>query len=115
MTLIGDVMLDRYHHGYSNNLNSTAPVPVLRVTNSEESPGAAAHIARGLFSLGLSVDFFSSVGDDQEGKTIIDTLAKEGIATNGIIRADFLGGSDQICDERAYVWVKARMLEGNLN
>ena len=27
----------------------------------------------------------------------------------------FLGGSDQICDERAYVWVKARMLEGNLN
>jgi len=87
VTLIGDVMLDRYHHGYSNNLNSTAPVPVLRVTNSEESPGAAAHIARGLFSLGLSVDFFSSVGDDQEGKTIIDTLAKEGIATNGIIRA----------------------------
>ena len=40
VTLIGDVMLDRYHHGYSNNLNSTAPVPVLRVTNSEESPGA---------------------------------------------------------------------------
>ena len=53
VTLIGDVMLDRYHHGYANNLNSTAPVPVLKITSSEESPGAAAHIARGLHSLGL--------------------------------------------------------------
>ena len=86
MTLIGDVMLDRYHHGYSNNLNSTAPVPVLRVTNSEESPGAAAHIARGLFSLGLRVDFYSSVGDDDEGDVIIETLSSEGIQTDGIIR-----------------------------
>tara|TARA_B100000927_G_scaffold284654_1_gene273833 strand:+ start:16965 stop:18011 length:1047 start_codon:yes stop_codon:yes gene_type:complete len=85
VTLIGDVMLDRYHHGYSNNLNSTAPVPVLRVTNSEESPGAAAHIARGLFSLGLNVDFYSSVGDDEEGATIIETLSGEGIETGGII------------------------------
>ena len=85
VTLIGDVMLDRYHHGYSNNLNSTAPVPVLRVTNSEESPGAAAHIARGLFSLGLNVDFYSSVGDDEEGATIIETLSGEGIETEGII------------------------------
>jgi len=86
VTLIGDVMLDRYHHGYSNNLNSTAPVPVLRVTNSEESPGAAAHIARGLFSLGLRVDFYSSVGDDDEGDVIIETLSSEGIPTDGIIR-----------------------------
>ena len=28
VTLIGDTMLDRYHHGFANNLNSTAPVPV---------------------------------------------------------------------------------------
>ena len=26
VTLIGDTMLDRYHHGFANNLNSTAPV-----------------------------------------------------------------------------------------
>ena len=88
VTLIGDVMLDRYHHGYSNNLNSTAPVPVLRVTNSEESPGAAAHIARGLFSMGLNVDFYSSVGDDDEGDLIIETLSSEGIQTDGIIRVE---------------------------
>ena len=31
VTLIGDVMLDRFHHGYANNLDSTAPVPVLKI------------------------------------------------------------------------------------
>ena len=31
VTLIGDIMLDRYHHGYSNRLISTAPVPVLKI------------------------------------------------------------------------------------
>ena len=70
VTLIGDIMLDRYHHGYSNRLISTAPVPVLKILRSEESPGAAAHIARGLNSLGLNVSIFSSVGDDREGDFI---------------------------------------------
>ena len=108
VTLIGDVMLDRYHHGYSNNLNSTAPVPVLRVTNSEESPGAAAHIARGLFSMGLNVDFYSSVGDDDEGDLIIETLSSEGILTDGIIRVEdrktltkirFYGSRENLLDQ----------------
>ena len=45
VTLIGDTMLDRYHHGFANNLNSTAPVPVLKILNSEESPGASSHLS----------------------------------------------------------------------
>tara|TARA_B100001029_G_scaffold179392_1_gene188725 strand:- start:2796 stop:3854 length:1059 start_codon:yes stop_codon:yes gene_type:complete len=84
VTLIGDVMLDRYHHGYANNLNSTAPVPALRIIRSEESPGAAAHIARGLNSLGMDVDFFSCVGDDDEGSKIIEMISGDGISTDGI-------------------------------
>ena len=106
VTLIGDVMLDRYHHGYANNLNSTAPVPALRVIYSEESPGAAAHIARGLSSLGLSVDLHSSVGD--EGKCIIKTLSEDGIDTSGIIEVEgrntltkirFYGSRENLLDQ----------------
>ena len=37
VTLIGDTMLDRYHHGFANNLNSTAPVPVLNILPSASS------------------------------------------------------------------------------
>ena len=67
VTLLGDVMLDRYHHGYANNLNSIAPVPVLKIFQTDESPGAAAHIARGLNSIGLNVEFRTFEGDDREG------------------------------------------------
>ena len=84
VTLIGDIMLDRYHHGYSNRLISTAPVPVLKILCSEESPGAAAHIARGLNSLGLNVSIFSSVGDDREGDFIKSKFLSDGISIDGI-------------------------------
>ena len=84
VTLIGDVMLDRFHHGYANNLDSTAPVPVLKILQSEETPGAAAHIAMGLNSLGLQISLHSSVGDDREGRVIIEKLSGHGIDPSGI-------------------------------
>ena len=84
VTLIGDVMLDRFHHGYANNLDSTAPVPVLKILRSVETPGAAAHIAMGLNSLGLSVSLHCCVGDDREGKVIIEKLSDDGIDTSGV-------------------------------
>ena len=46
VVLVGDIMLDRYIHGYANNLNSRAPVPVLKETHRHEDVGAAAHVAR---------------------------------------------------------------------
>ena len=84
VTLIGDVMLDRFHHGYANNLDSTAPVPVLKILRSEETPGAAAHIAMGLNSLGLQISLHCCVGDDREGQVIIDKLSGHGIDTSDI-------------------------------
>ena len=84
VTLIGDTLLDRYHHGFANNLNSTAPVPVLKIFKSEESPGASAHIALGLNSLGMDVSFHCSLGDDVEGRAIIDALSTDGISTSNI-------------------------------
>ncbi len=88
VTLIGDTMLDRYHHGFANNLNSTAPVPVMKVIRSEESPGASAHIAMGLNSLGMQVSFHSCVGDDQEGASISKMLTDQGISTEHIALVD---------------------------
>ena len=85
VTLIGDTMLDRFHHGFANNLNSTAPVPVLKVTRTEESPGASAHIAIGLTSFGMNVAFHTSVGDDEEGKSVVSQLENRGIETSGVI------------------------------
>ena len=84
VVLIGDVMLDRYHHGYANNLNSTAPVPVLKITRTEENAGAAAHIAQSLSSLGITVDFHSAVGNDVDGRTILNNLKKLEVNISGV-------------------------------
>lgn len=108
VTLLGDVMLDRYHHGYANNLNSIAPVPVLKIFRTDESPGAAAHIARGLNSIGLDVDFHTFVGDDREGSAIVDMLAEDGITTDGIesvsgrhtlVKIRFFGSRESLLEE----------------
>ena len=85
VTLIGDTMLDRYHHGFANNLNSTAPVPVLKITRSEESAGASAHIAIGLTSFGMKVAFHTCVGQDSEGDAVLRSLKKSEVDDNNII------------------------------
>ena len=115
VTLIGDIMLDRYHHGYSNRLISTAPVPVLKILRSEETPGAAAHIARGLNSLGLNVSIFSSVGDDREGDFIKSKFLSDGISIDGIETVENrqtltkirFFGSRQSLLEKTQIWLQA--------
>ena len=107
VTLIGDVMLDRFHHGYANNLDSTAPVPVLKIMRTEETPGAAAHIAMGLRSLGMQVSLHCCVGDDREGRTIITKLSEHaqeprvilGTPGGGVANHDVLNG-----DLGAFSW-----------
>ena len=84
IVLIGDIMLDCYIHGYANNLNSRAPVPVLRETHREEDVGAAAHVARGLQSMGYNGKIFGVVGDDKAGSKIIEYLEEKNVETSGI-------------------------------
>ena len=57
VVLVGDIMLDRYIHGYANDLNSRAPVPVLKETKRYDDVGAAAHVARGLGNIGLDSNY----------------------------------------------------------
>ena len=84
VVLVGDIMLDRYIHGYANNLNSRAPVPVLKETHREEDVGAAAHVARGLDNIGLDAILYGVVGDDRSGSQIISLLKNDNIECSGI-------------------------------
>jgi len=84
VVLVGDIMLDRYIHGYANNLNSRAPVPVLKETHREEDVGAAAHVARGLENIGLDAILFGVVGDDRSGSQIISLLENDNIECDGV-------------------------------
>lgn len=82
--LVGDIMMDCYIHGFANNLNSRAPVPVLKETSRDVDVGAAAHVARGLDSLGLNSHLHGIVGNDDSGIAILEMLEEEGVQTSGI-------------------------------
>ena len=84
VVLVGDIMMDRYIHGFADNLNTRAPVPVLKETRREEAVGAAAHVARGLVSLGFKPCLFGVVGDDTAGVSVLEYLNEEGVNTDTI-------------------------------
>jgi len=73
----GDVMLDRYWFGEVSRISPEAPVPVVHVQKSEERPGGAANVARGVAALGAWSHLVSVVGQDEAGKTLADILRKE--------------------------------------
>lgn len=72
----GDLMLDRYWFGDVQRISPEAPVPVVRVTRSEERLGGAANVAFNAATLGVRVALVGVVGEDEPGRRI-ETLARE--------------------------------------
>ena len=72
--VVGDVMLDRYWFGDVQRISPEAPVPIVRVRNSEERLGGAANV------LGI-------VGDDDAGRTVAGLLDAAGIESGLVIDA----------------------------
>ncbi|MGH7082317.1 MAG: D-glycero-beta-D-manno-heptose-7-phosphate kinase, partial [Acetobacteraceae bacterium] len=67
VTVIGDVMLDRYLYGTVRRISPEAPVPVLTVEREAVVPGGAGNVVRNLTALGTASAFVSVLGDDQAG------------------------------------------------
>ena len=68
--VVGDVMLDRYWFGEVSRISPEAPVPVVRVTSSDERPGGAANVARNIAALSSQAALLSVTGDDEAGSKI---------------------------------------------
>ncbi len=120
IALVGDVMLDRFHHGTAYRLSRTAPVPSLRISQTEESPGAAAHIAKSLVSLGSEVRFFTAVGADGEGGRVLTALADASVDISAIISVEgwktltkirFYGSREGLIDQTQMIMQADRGLE----
>jgi hypothetical protein len=73
----GDVMLDRYWFGEVSRISPEAPVPVVQVKKTEERPGGAANVARGVAALGAWSHLVSVVGDDEPGRKLAEILKLE--------------------------------------
>jgi D-beta-D-heptose 7-phosphate kinase/D-beta-D-heptose 1-phosphate adenosyltransferase len=77
--VIGDVMLDRYWSGQAARISPEAPVPVVRVHNSEDRVGGAANVALNIAHLGGQVTLLGVVGDDAEGEELKRLLQAQGV------------------------------------
>ena len=77
--VVGDTMLDRYWYGAVDRSSPEAPVPVVRVTRTEERIGAAANVAYNIVTLGAQASLLSVVGDDEAGHQLEAMVAQTGI------------------------------------
>ena len=78
--VVGDIMLDRYWHGPTARVSPEAPVPVVRITDSDDRPGGAANVALNLAALGCAVDLVGAVGVDEAADILHAQLEAAGIA-----------------------------------
>jgi len=84
--LVGDFMLDKYVWGEVNRISQEAPIPVLNVTSEEIRPGGAGSVANNLAHLGANVFCYGVIGNDNEGRLLLDNLNNLGVDTEGIVQ-----------------------------
>lgn len=77
--VIGDIMLDQYWLGDTSRLSPEAPVPVLKVEDSQNRLGGAANAALNAKKLGASIGLLGILGDDSNGQLVSQLLAEHEI------------------------------------
>jgi rfaE bifunctional protein kinase chain/domain len=77
--VVGDVMLDRYWFGDVERISPEAPVPVVKVSRTEERLGGAANVAWNMAAIGAKPRLLSVVGDDAAADSLEQHLDRHGI------------------------------------
>jgi rfaE bifunctional protein kinase chain/domain len=85
VTIVGDVMLDRYLIGEAERISPEAPVPVVTVDEERVVPGGAANVAANVAALGAHVDLIGTIGDDGAGAALSEALKSLGISATALI------------------------------
>ncbi len=83
--VVGDFMLDVYIYGDALRISPEAPVPVLKVTKTENSYGGASRVAADLAALGALPVCLGVIGDDRNGQTLKQLLREAGADIDTLI------------------------------
>jgi D-beta-D-heptose 7-phosphate kinase/D-beta-D-heptose 1-phosphate adenosyltransferase len=84
--VVGDLMLDEYVMGAVERVSPEAPVPVVRVRDTEHRLGGAANVARQVAALGAKVSLVGTIGTDAAGDDLLRLCATSGIDTRAVVR-----------------------------
>jgi len=82
--VIGDMMLDQYIMGTVSRISPEAPVPIVDFSSEIFKPGGAANAISNIRSLGGKVIPVGIIGNDMNGRKLINLLKKNRINTEGI-------------------------------
>ena len=85
ITVLGDVMLDRFMIGRVGRISPEAPVPVVVFESEEVRLGGAANVAHNLRALGSAVDLIGVIGADDSAAQLTRELAAKGIPATGLV------------------------------
>lgn len=85
VTVVGDLVLDGWWTGTVDRVTREAPAPVVDVAERCYVPGGAANTAANLAALGARVRLVGLVGDDADGRRLLDLLAEAGVDTDGVV------------------------------
>ena len=80
--VVGDVMLDRYWYGGTSRISPEAPVPVVKVTRTEDRPGGAANVALNIAALGAQALLIGVTGKDEAAAALAEQLHSVGVQTD---------------------------------
>ncbi len=83
--VVGDLMWDEYIRGDTARISPEAPVPVVLVQNDERRPGGATNVLKNLRELGVPAGVLSVVGDDENGRSMKQTLDSWNLTNNDLI------------------------------
>jgi D-beta-D-heptose 7-phosphate kinase / D-beta-D-heptose 1-phosphate adenosyltransferase len=87
--VVGDIILDQYIYGETNRISPEAPVPVVRVKESEERAGGAANVAVNVSSLGVAVQLLGMTGKDESSERLKKILSEKGVECHFVYQDGF--------------------------
>jgi D-glycero-beta-D-manno-heptose-7-phosphate kinase len=88
IVVYGDIVADRFIYGTPKRISREAPVLILRQYRDDILLGGAGNAINNILSLGGLPIPVSVVGNDSEGRTLLEKLTAQGIDCGGVLRVD---------------------------
>ncbi len=83
--VVGDVMLDRFIWGSVSRISPEAPVPVVEIRTETTCLGGAGNVVANIHSLGGIPVPVGVIGDDFEGRRLLEELRRLSVPLGGIV------------------------------
>jgi rfaE bifunctional protein kinase chain/domain len=87
IVVYGDIVADRFIYGTPKRISREAPVLILRQYRDDVLLGAAGNAINNIISLGGLPFPVAILGDDAQGRQLLESMTSQGVDCSGVLRA----------------------------